>query len=199
MKKVILCIFVLLFLFGMTGCSQKEIKITAEDISENTLLVKGNGAIQMAIVEEFDKPYYNYSELEEFVKKEVTAYNDKVGGKEITIDEILLRDNKAIMLLSFSGMAHYSAFQNVAAAFFSANTENVTLELPDQYVSAKSGSKVDRVTAMKDGKSKVLVVYEPYKIMVDGKIKYYSGNGKYSEEDGTILSDEGTTVVIFKP
>lgn len=199
MKKVILCIFVLLFLAGMTGCSQKEIKITAEDISENTLLVKRNGAVQMAIVEDFDKPYYNYSELEEFVKKEVTAYNDKAGGKEITIDEIILKENKAIMLLSFSGMAHYSAFQNVAAAFFSANTENVTLELPDQYVSAKSGSKVDRATAMKDGKSKVLVVYEPYKIMVDGKIKYYSENGKYSEEDGSISSDEGTTVVIFKP
>lgn len=202
MKKIVLCTMLLVFLSVAAGCSKKEIFITAEEIKADTMLVKRNGELQVAIVEDFDKPYYKLSELEEFVSKEINAYNEKAGGEEVNIDDLGLKDNKAVMVLKYTKMAHYSAFNSMTAAYFSADTDNVALELPDQYVNAKTGLKVDKGVAFKNGKNKVLVLYEPYEIIVDGKVRYYSENVTMSTDllGGTVLKSDGdTSVVIFTP
>ncbi len=199
MKKYIFAAILLFAILTTAGCSKKDINITAEDITANTMLVKRNGKLQVAILEEFDKEYYKLSELEEFVKKEITAYNQVAGSEEVTIEELSLKNGKAVMMLGYTGMAHYSAFNKVAAAYFSADTKNVALELPDQYVSAKNEKKVDRASAFKDGKSRVLVVYEPYDIIVDGKVRYYSENATIDTDDVIHSSEDGITVVIYEP
>jgi hypothetical protein len=116
------------------------------------MLVKRNGKLQVAFVEEFDKPYYNLSEMTEYVKKEVSAYNQKAGSEAVKIDKLGLLQNdnkKAIMILTFSGMEHYCTFNNATAAYFTANAKNVTLELPEQYVSVKNGASVDKTEMLK--------------------------------------------------
>lgn len=202
MKKIVLCTMLLVFLLMAAGCSKKEIFITAEDITTDTMLVKRNGELQVAIVEDFEKPYYKLSELEEFVSKEINAYNEKAGGEEVKIDDLGLKDNKAVMVLKYTKMAHYSTFNNMPAAYFSADTDNVALELPDQYINAKNDSVVDKSTAFKNGKNKVLVLYEPYEIIVDGKVRYYSKNVTKTTDalgDTVLTSDGDTAVVIFTP
>lgn len=198
MKKYFFAAILLLMILAVTGCSKKEINITAEDITTNTMLVKRNGTLQVAIVEDFSKEYYKLGELEEFVKKEISTYNQTAGNDAVTIKELSMKNGKAIMLLGYSGMAHYSAFNKVTAAYYSADTKDVSLELPDQFINAKNGTKVDRSTAFKNGKNRVLVVYEPYDIIVDGKVKYYSGNATMAE-DVVKSSGEGATVVIYDP
>jgi hypothetical protein len=199
MKKFIFSTILLIFILSTVGCSKKEIYITAEDVSTNTMLVKRNGQLQVAIVEDFDKAYYKLSELEEFVKKEISSYNRIAGGEDVKIEELKLKDGKAVMLLGYTGMKHYASFNKVMAAYYTADTKDVALELPEQYVNAKNGSPVDRATAMKDDKLRVLVVYEPYDIIVDGSVKYYSNNATLGEDDIIHSADEGATVIIFKP
>ncbi|MBH1939458.1 hypothetical protein I5677_00960 [Mobilitalea sibirica] len=199
MKKITISIILLLFIISLTGCNKKEVNITAEDITSNTILVKSNGELQVAFVEDFDKSYYNLSELDEFVKKEISLYNQQAGSEEIEIKDLLLRDGKAIMLLTFSGMAHYSAFNDVSAAYFNADMDNVALSLPEQFISAKDGSLVDRDSAMNNGKYKVVVLYEPFDIIVEGSVKYYSENVTLAANNKVQSNSEDMTVVIYKP
>jgi thioredoxin-related protein len=199
MKRVLICIIFLVSILLMAGCNKKEIFITTDDITSDTMLVKRDGSLLVAIVEDFDKSYYNLDELNEFVSKEVNAYNNKVGSKEVTIEELGLKNGKAVMILRYSKMAHYSAFNNMPAAYFSAGTENVALELPSQYVDTRKNSVVDKDTALKNSKNQVLVLYEPYEIIVEGDIRYYSENATYIEKGKVKSNSEDMTVVIYKP
>lgn len=199
MKKVILYTMVLLSFLTLVGCSKEEIFINTEEITTNTMLLKGDGSIYTAIVEDFDKNYYSLSELNEFITAEVNKYNQKVGSNEVTIEGLELKNDKAVLVLEYSKMEHYSAFNNMPAAFFSADTQNVALELPQQYVNAKKDTVVDKNTAMKNGKNKVLVLYEPYVIMVEGDIKFYSNNLTLVESNKVKSSNEDMAVVIYKP
>lgn len=199
MKKVLLYVFIFLSLITMNGCRQKEISLTTDDITANTFLMKRDGSLEVAIVEDFDKSYYSLSELNEFVAKEVNAYNEKVGSEEITIENLELKDGKVIMILGYSKMEHYSEFNSMPAAYFGTDTENVTLELPSQYVDAKKNEVVDKDTAMKNSKNRVLVLYEPYEIIVEGNIKYYSENATLLDNNRVRSSGDGMTVVIYKP
>ncbi|MDD4112102.1 MAG: hypothetical protein PHC56_03595 [Herbinix sp.] len=199
MKRVLICLISILGILMLAGCAKKEIFITTDDITSDTILVKRDGSLFVAIVEEFDKSYYNLEELNEFVSKEVNEYNNKVGSQEVTIEELGLKNGKAVMILEYTKIAHYSAFNNVPAAYFSADTENVALELPSQYVDTRKNSVVDKNTAMKNNKNQVLVLYEPYEIIVEGDIRFYSDNATFLEESKVKSNSEDMTVVIYKP
>ena len=199
MKRVLICLISILGILMLAGCAKKEIFITTDDITSDTILVKRDGSLFVAIVEEFDKSYYNLEELNEFVSKEVNEYNNKVGSQEVTIEELGLKNGKAVMILEYTKIAHYSAFNNMPAAYFSADTENVALELPSQYVDTRKNSVVDKNTAMKNNKNQVLVLYEPYEIIVEGDIRFYSDNATFLEESKVKSNSEDMTVVIYKP
>lgn len=199
MKKALLYTFILFSFIILAGCKKKEIFLTTDDVNANTFLVKRNGRLYVAIVEDFDKSYYNLSELNEFVAKEVNAYNQKVGSEEVTIEELELKNNKVVMILGYSKMAHYSAFNNMPAAYYGADTQNVALELPSQYIDAKKNQAVDLGAAMKNGKNKVLVLYEPYEIIVEGDIKYFSDNATLIDNNKVRGMNDDMTVVIYRP
>ena len=199
MKKLLLMFTVLLCLISISGCSKKQVNLNPGTISTNTFLAKSDGKLQVATVENFDKAYYKLNELEEFVKKNVSDYNKTVGGEKVTIDDIRLQDGKAVMLLSYTGMDQYSNFNHVMAAYFNGGTKDVKLDLPDTLVNAKSGSLSSTAEVLQDSKYKVLVLSESYEIIVDGKIKYYSGNAILSNNNEIKSAADGVTVVVFKP
>lgn len=212
MKKTVLFIIVLLSFLALVGCSKEEIFISTDDVNTNTILVKRDGSIYAAIVEDFNKSYYDLSELNEFISAEVNKYNGNLGSNEVVIEELELKNGRAILILRYSKMEHYSSFNEVPAAYYSASTQDVALELPDQYVNAKKNSVVDKETAMKNVKNKVLVLYEPYEIIVEGDIKFYSNNAtllegnkiisSYSEDTMDVGEDAQSnvaTVVIYRP
>lgn len=199
MKKTIFSTILLLLILVMVGCSKKEIHLTKEDdITANTFLIKRNGSLQVAIVENFEKNYYNLGELNEFVSKEIDVYNSKAGEDSVTIEDLSIKNGRAVMLLNYTGMEHYATFNNAIAAYFGTSTENIALTLPDHYLTRK-GSKVDRATAFDNSKHRVLVVYEPFDIIIDGDIKYYSENATLQENNKIQSSGDGATVVIYKP
>ncbi|NLO10164.1 MAG: hypothetical protein GX129_09920 [Clostridiales bacterium] len=199
MKRVLICIISIIGILIMAGCTKEEIFITTDDITSDTMLVKRDGSLFVAIVEEFDKSYYNLDELNEFVSKEVNAYNNKVGSQEVTIEELGLKNGKAVMILEYTKMAHYSAFNSMPAAYFSAATENVALELPSQYMDTRKNTLVGKDAAMKNGKNQVIVLYEPYEIIVEGDIRFYSDNATFVDENKVKGNSEDMTVVIYKP
>ncbi len=199
MKKWFLCAIMLLFIVGTAGCRKEEKILTVDDVTTNTILAKSNGILQVATVEEFDKPYYQLSDLKEFISKEINSYNKSAGENKITLEDVELRSGKAIMLLTYSGMDQYANFNDVTAAYFSGGVTEVPLDLPATLVNEKNGSLVSTQEVLQSDKYKILVMNEPYDIVVDGTIKYYSENATYVDENKLQGAADGMTIVVFKP
>ena len=198
MKKLILCTILLFLAFGAVSCSKDKISITPEEITVNTLIARTNGNLQVATVEEFDKNYYKIEELKSFIEKEIDAYNKKTGEEKITVDTIEAHDGKAVMVLSYNGMEPYSTFNEVPAAYFNGGLKEVSLDLPTTLINASNESLASTKEIIQNEKYKILVLYEPYDIIVEGKVKYYSENAEILEENKVKGAAEGLTVVVYK-
>ena len=199
MKKIILCTMLLLLAFAAVGCSKEKKIIKAEDVTVGTILVKSNGTLQVATVEEFNKNYYKLSELQDYIGKEVVAFNKAAGEEKITIDSIELREGKAIMILTYSGMDQYAAFNKVTAAYFNGGIKDIPLDLPTTLISSKNESLVSTADVIQNDKYKILILNEPYQIIVDGKVKFYSENSQMTSDSEVKGAAEGMTIVAFKP
>jgi hypothetical protein len=189
----------LLFIVGTAGCRREEVSITADNVITNTILAKSNGILQVATIEEFNKPYYNLSELEDFVANEIAIYNKAAGDDKISIEDVKLNNGKAVMLLTYSGMDQYANFNDEAAAYFNGGVSEVGLDLPATLVSAKNGSLASTQEIIANNKLKILVMSEPYEILVDGTVKYYSENATFVDDHKVQGAAEGLTIVVFKP
>lgn len=198
MKKSALFITMLLLLSVLTSCSGKELSLNAEELTTSTLLAKANGVIQVGSVEAFDQSYYDLTELKNYITTEITAYNKKAGQDKITIDEVIKKGNNAIMVLTYSGMDQYTAFNEVTAAYFSGGVSDVPLDLPATLVNAKNEALASTQEILQNKDYKILVLYEPYNIIVDGKVKFYSENVKPINSREVQGAAEGITVVVFK-
>jgi len=198
MKKLLLNALLILGLLAMTACSEKDKNLNADDITVNTILAKANGALQVAIVEDFEKPYYNIKELEDFITQEVNAYNKKAGEGKVKLEAVKQKNGKAVMLMTYSGMDQYAAFNEVTAAYFNSGIQNIKLALPSTLKNASNDSVAGTKEVLQTEGLKVLVLNEPYEIIVEGKVKYYSENAKLLENDKVSATDGGMTVVVFK-
>ncbi len=199
MKKFAFCAMLLLLVLGTAGCNKEEKIITVDEVSTDTILAKANGVLQVATVEDFDKSYYNLEELKDFITKKIDAYNKKAGSEKIKINDVKLKSGKAVMLLTYSGMDQYASFNNVTAAYFNGGITENPLDMPETLVNVKDGSLASTQEVLQNGKYKILVMTEPYDIIVDGKIKYYSENAVLSEDKTIKGAEDGMTIVVFKP
>lgn len=198
MKKLILCTILLFLVFGAASCSKDEIFINPEEVSVNTIVARTNGNLQVATVEEFDKSYYKIDELKDFIQDKIDSYNKTAGEEKITVDTIEAHDKKAVMILSYSGMEPYSTFNEVPAAYFNGGLKEVALDLPTTLINATNESLASTQEILQNEKYKILVLYEPYDIIVEGKVKYYSENAEILEENKVKGAAEGLTVVVYK-
>jgi hypothetical protein len=199
MKKLALFAMVLLLLPVLMGCSGKEKSIKVEDVTGSTMLARTDGRIQVATVEDFDKSYYDLKELQSFIDEQITSYNKTAGGDKITIDKVDVLNNKAVMLLTYSGMDQYSTFNKVTAAYFNGGVKNIALTLPATLVNVKNEALASTEEVIANDKYKILVLTEPYHIVLDGKVKFYSENAKLVDSNEVEGASEGMTVVAYKP
>lgn len=199
MKKAAYCMMVFIFLLGIAGCSGKEKSIDIDDIKGSTLLARSNGEIQVASVEDFDKDYYKLTELEDYVDQKVTSYNKKTGADKITVNDVEIKGNKAYLLLTYSGMDQYCAFNNVTAAYFTGGVKDIKLNLPTTLITSADESLASTKEVLQNKNLKVLVLGEPYSIMVDGKVQYYSDNALLQKSNVVQGAEDGMTIVVFKP
>ncbi len=199
MKKFLLYAILALCLVLSAGCKKKDRIITAEEVKNNTVLVKNDGTVQAATVEVFDKNYYNLDELNNFVTNQINKYNQENGSGSIIMDSLTLNEGNAIMILSYAGLAHYNAFNKVETAFTTtAEAKSSKLELPQVYLSAKDGAYASPDVALKNSKYQVLVLNEKTNVMIDGTIKFFT-NGKMNGKSNFETGSEEQSVIIYKP
>lgn len=199
MKKLTLSTIVLILILGIAGCSGKTKSIDIKDLETSTLLARENGEIQVATIEEFGETYYKLSELQDYIDEQVAAYNKKAGTDKVKVNDVEIVKDKAVMLLTYSGMDQYAAFNEVTAAYFNGGVKDNPLSLPNTLVNAKDEALASTQEVIQDESYKVLVLNEPYHIVVDGKVKFYSENATMTDSNEVEGALEGMTIVVFKP
>ncbi|NLZ82672.1 MAG: hypothetical protein GX915_03295 [Clostridiales bacterium] len=198
MKRLFLCVILILGLIGMTGCTKEELTLTAEAIEVDTILAKNNGEIQAATVEGFDKGYYNLNELTEFITAEIDAYNLSSGGANVTMNELQRKGENVVMIISYAGMKHYAEFNKVIGAYFNGGKSDVAMDLPEKLINVKNGSGENTSEILQDDKLRFLVIDEPSDVLIDGKVQFVSDNLDISNNKIQSVS-EGRKVIVFKP
>jgi len=73
------------------------------------------------------------------------------------------------------------------------------MELPDHLVNVKNGSAVNTADVIQNEKLKILIVNEPFDVVVDGSILYHSDNAVIIDKNKLQGSAEGFTVIVYKP
>ena len=68
MRKTLNFLAVLSMAFLLSGCGQRF------EPTESTIFITSKGLVQSAVIESFDKSYYDFDELYEAVEKEEKAY-----------------------------------------------------------------------------------------------------------------------------
>ena len=163
--------FCLIFTIALlaTGCGSKF------EPTVSTIYVTSKGEVKSAIVESFDKAYYDFEELSEDVQKEVTAYClDKNQEEAAVVESLTLGEGEVSLFMNFQTVDDYIAFNDVL--LFTGTYAEAVSEgyIPEELYDAE-GMSVQTDSEELD-KLKVIVTEESISVQTHGKIKYVSDN-----------------------
>ena len=200
MKKFVLCTILAFTLILLAGCKRKDIKLKTEDVGVNTVVLKKDGTVQAAMVEEFNKDYYSLDELNDFVTKQIDKFNNSVGSETaITIDSLEMNKEDAVLILTYQDLDTYAAFNKVKAVTMEVDAlQGANLKLPDVFVKEDNGAYVKQDAALNNGKYKIVMIQDNVDLMVEGTIKYYA-NCILVNSYTIQTTPEGESVIVYKP
>jgi len=144
--------------------------------------------------------------LETFITDKINEYNGSNGTSDnntaeaaINLGSLKVESGNAILLLKYTSLKDYNAFNEKSAVFTSTSeAKGGEFTLPEVFVSASNGAYVAPEEALKNNKYKVIVINDNTELVVDGKIKYFT-NGKLISKSKFQASGENESVVIYKP
>ncbi len=196
MKKICFLIGILLTLSFLAGCSDGE-----NDFDETTVSVEKNGKISEHIVEVFDKDYYNVEELKGEYTNAVDQYNESIGGEEIKLKRLELKDSKVFVDIAFTGPSDYESFVGetlfvgtINDAYDNGYSMDVTLK------GVEGGDKIGKVRIMGMSDKDIIILSEHVRVKTYKDIAYVSANvDVIDNRQARILSEsDGLAYLILK-
>ncbi len=199
--KYMICCLAAVFL---AGCSQEKLP---EVIDESTISISKDGKISAYVVEQFDKEYYDISELAHMAVAEAGEYNkEKQQGEVIpvVVEKVELvadRSDKVMVVYQFDSAKTYTDY-NESGLFYGTvadavgeqiNLDVVLYQVKDNTILSKDQllAKPDKHMIITDAKA---VIYCP------GKVAYVNGEGAVCNQDGSVdtTKAEGTVYILLK-
>ena len=195
MKKFAFLSVMVVMIVTLAGCKKGNVSIKTSGIEANTMLIKSDGVVQVATIEEFNESYYDLEELKVYINNNLAEFNQSVGNETaVVLDSLDKKNENAIMVLEYANMEYYAEFNEVEAKLLTTVTDSDLGELPDTLQSAQEEGTISKseLTSLED--AKVVILNEEFNLIVSGKIKYYS-NGTLVDKNEIQTSAEGTVVV----
>ena len=159
-------------------------------------MVNDEGTIQSALVEDFAKDYYDIDELTDFVKEDLDNYN-KANKTNISLVEAKNNNGKAVLVFDYDSIDEYSSYNGVKAKVFNAKEALKDERVPSNLIKNGEDGVVPKDRVYENEKYITVVVDGDTEIIVNGKIKYYSGCDIIGE--GKVMAKTGErAVVVFK-
>ena len=152
----------------VSGCSQKF------EPTESTIFLTSKGLVQSAVIESFDKSYYDFDELYETVEKEVKSYCLDKNEEVVTINSLIEENNSVALLMDYQTAADYAEFNEILLFSGTFSEAAAVGYLPEELYDVE-GNSVE-VDLDKLGELKVVVTEESVCLQTSGKIKYVSDN-----------------------
>ncbi len=156
----------------LAACSGGE-----ENYDETTLSVSKKGRVSETIVESFDRDYYDITELKNEFAGAVSDYNDSIGGEEIELKNIELKNSRVYVDIDFTGPSDYESFVGetlfvgtVNDAYDDGYTMDVMLKGVDR------GDIIDKVRIMGMKDKNIIILSEHVKVRTFRDIDYVSAN-----------------------
>lgn len=176
----------------LCGCSMR---FSAE---ENAIYVNKKGEIVGAIVESFDKEYYDAEELEGILEQSVVEYNAENGKGSIEVDSFKVGNGEIKVIMNYSSWADYARFNDVE--FFAGELSDIqgkNYGKNSSFVS-KDGTETVAFDDI-DGEYCVILMEEKIVVQTSGKIAYVSDNVSVEGEKLARVKEDanGLAYVIY--
>lgn len=177
----------------LSGCSMKY---SAE---ENAVYVNKNGEVVSAIVESFDKEYYDADELQDMLEQSVVEYNAENGKNSIEVDSFKLDNGVLKVIMNYLTWADYSNFNEVQ--FFAGELSDIQGKNYGKNISfiSRDGSETVAFETI-EGDYRVVLVEEKIVVQTAGKIAYVSENMSVEGDKLARLKEDaaGIGYIIYK-
>lgn len=150
----------------LTGCGAEF------SADKDTIYVQKKGTIKGANVADFDKEYYDETELSDFITDTVDTYVARSGDGTVTIQEFAVEDGVAHVYLDYAGAEDYAQFNGVefyAGTVLDAKADGY--EIPDAFTAV-----TDKETTWDAEGNKIVIVGQQTQVQVDGTILFVSEN-----------------------
>ena len=189
-------LIVMMIVLPLTACSDEE-----KDYAETTITVEKKGRVRERIVDTFDKDYYNIEELKSEFSDSVSQYNETIGGEEIRLKNIEMKDSRVYVDLEFTGPSDYENFVGeklfvgtIADAYDNGYTMDVVLKGVDK------GDKIDKIKIMGMSDSSIVIMSEHARIRTFRDIAYVSANVDVIDgNEARVLNEsDGLAYLILK-
>lgn len=198
MKKRILCGMVIAMTLVLSACKGELKSLNADNIKVNTIMIREDGIVQSAIVEEFDKPHYDKAELRSFIDEAVNEYNSTMDADSVVLDTFDIQGGSAKLVLTYNDLKDYAYFNEVEVMDMTVSEARLTNYIPDTLQNAEESATITKDEALADDTCRVLVISEGLDVIVNGKVKYYS-NGVLLNNTTVQTDDKSIAVIIYKP
>lgn len=185
----------------LVGCGQTGVQ---EEVETTTISVDRSGRMTYYLVGEFDKEYYDLSELSAMAADEVERFNRGAEEKQsVVVDkvEVLPENESRVMIVyRFDGYASFNEFNK--GSFFYGTVEEAFEQGYVKEVRMKSVRDESLKTEeqlKQEAAKKLIVTDEKVIIYCPAKVAYIS-EGAVLNEDGSVdASDaDGTVYILMK-
>lgn len=189
MRKIAVAFVTIALMVGLVGCSPLgDIELEAGD---SGIYIEDDGAISYGSCEKFDKKYYNEDQLENEIDTEVSDFNkSKYSSVDdaCSINEFSANSKEARLVLDFvttydfkNYMINFAGFEE-DGFYVGSISDNDKCPIKGTFVKPHT-KKTLTAKEIKNMKDCILVTYTPFKVQVDGDIKYISTNCKIDDDD----------------
>ena len=168
MRKLLNFCMVLTAVLFLVGCG------SSFEPTESTIYVTSRGEVFSAIMEDFDKAYYDFEELSEDVNKEVKSYCLDVNDEVVSVESLTKDSGMVTLKMKYQTVEDYAAFNEVILFAGTYAEAASTGYIPEELYDAE-GEVADTESEKLDD-LKVIVTEESVCIQTAGKIKYVSDN-----------------------
>ncbi len=178
----------------LSGCSNTG------NIERNTIVVKKDGSVLGAIIEDFSDSKYVSEELKAMLEEEIAAYNAKAGEGRVTLETYeVTEDKKVKVYLEYASFEDYAGFNEET---FFAGTVSEAYEAGYEFVDMKNvsgeGAAMGKADVLEKGSMKIVIFEEPVHVRVNGKISYISsGMTVEGKKEAVADNEEGMTGTFY--
>lgn len=193
----------ILTVLTLAGCGQGKVP---DVVSETSLAIGEDGKVTSYLVEDFDKEYYDISELASMAITEAAGYNTENQTGEaipVTVDKVeTLADGsgKVVVIHKYDNADVFEDY-NGSKLFFGTVQAAVDAGYePDGTLkSVKDDTPLSKEELMQNGEGLVIVTGERARIYCPKKVTYIS-EGAVMAEDGSVdtTQAEGMVVILMK-